>query len=154
MERIVTLPYVKYITERIQRILSELTIRVSVRPVKTLKQILSKPKDRIPMEKRTGVVYQIPCKDCNAKYIGETGRSLETRLKEHKASVRLAKCESSALADHANSLSHDVTWEYTCIARPLVKTKDHRGYDDRTRHQWSYQQRLWQENARQLSATH
>ena len=25
--------------------------------------------------KQTGVIYSIPCKDCETKYIGETGRS-------------------------------------------------------------------------------
>ena len=65
--------------------------------------------------KNTGVVYQIPCKDCDAKYIGETGRSLETRLKEHKASVRLGKTDASALSDHANKQGHDVEWDETVI---------------------------------------
>jgi len=52
---------------------------------------------------------------CNARHIGETGRSLETRLKEHKASVRLGKSDVSALADHANSQGHDIEWDETII---------------------------------------
>ena len=35
------------------------------------------------------VVYKIPCSGaCNKSYIGETGRGLETRLKEHQRDVR------------------------------------------------------------------
>ena len=30
-----------------------------------------------PEEKRRGVVYEVPCRDCNSVYVGETGRSLE-----------------------------------------------------------------------------
>ncbi|EYC15092.1 hypothetical protein Y032_0021g380 [Ancylostoma ceylanicum] len=35
-----------------------------------------------------GVIYQMECLDCNALYIGETGRALHVRIKEHLASKR------------------------------------------------------------------
>ncbi|KAK3730434.1 hypothetical protein QZH41_003002 [Actinostola sp. cb2023] len=73
------------------------------------------PKDTIPCNKKTGVVYQIPCGDCEAVYIGETGRSLGTRKKEHMASVRLAKTQASALAEHATKEGHDIAWDDTKI---------------------------------------
>ena len=31
-----------------------------------------------------GAVYCVPCLSCPQKYIGETGRKLETRIKEHQ----------------------------------------------------------------------
>ena len=34
-----------------------------------------------------GVVYQIPCAQCDVVYIGETGRPLKTRISEHKRAV-------------------------------------------------------------------
>ncbi|EYC06837.1 hypothetical protein Y032_0073g732 [Ancylostoma ceylanicum] len=37
---------------------------------------------------KVGVVYQIQCLECNALYIGETGRALSIRIKEHLASKR------------------------------------------------------------------
>ena len=37
---------------------------------------------------RSGVVYQIECLSCHATYIGETGRPLSVRMKEHMASKR------------------------------------------------------------------
>ena len=33
-------------------------------------------------EKKSGVVYEVPC-NCGKVYIGETERTLETRMKEH-----------------------------------------------------------------------
>ncbi|KXJ21627.1 hypothetical protein AC249_AIPGENE18003 [Exaiptasia diaphana] len=106
-----SLPCVKGVSERVQRILQHHNIKTTLKPVKSLRQILSKPKDTIPMSKRTGVVYNIPCKDCAVSYIGETGRALKTRTKEHEACVRLGKTESSALSDHANSNDHGIAWD-------------------------------------------
>ena len=110
-----TLPYVKGVSERVQRILQQHNIKTTLKPVKSLRQILSRPKDTIPISKRTGVVYNIPCKDCDISYIGETGRALKTRTKEHEASVRLRKTESSALSEHANYNDHDIAWDDVTI---------------------------------------
>ena len=35
-----------------------------------------------------GVVYSIPCADCPAIYIGETGRTLKVHMEEHKRAVK------------------------------------------------------------------
>jgi len=40
--------------------------------------------DRDEPNNRQGAVYKIKCSDCQASYIGETGRNLNTRLTEHK----------------------------------------------------------------------
>ena len=109
------LPYVKGTTEKIQRVLRSHQIKTAVKPASTLRQILSKPKDPIPTEKKTGVIYQIPCKEYNAVYIGETKRSLKTRQKEHMDSVRLDKAERSALAEHTSLTGRDVGWSNTKI---------------------------------------
>jgi hypothetical protein len=37
---------------------------------------------------KTDCVYSIPCK-CGKVYIGQTGHSIETRLKEHQSPIRL-----------------------------------------------------------------
>jgi len=86
-----------------------------MKPEVTLRRILSHPKDKVSLEKKVCNVYSIPCGDCNVKYIGETGRSLKTRRKEHEAAVRLLKTEKSALAEHANSTGHAIDWANTSI---------------------------------------
>jgi hypothetical protein len=50
-------------------------------------------------------VYQIPCATCAVQYVGETGRNLDTRAKEHLSDVKRSK-SSSALAEHSLSTGH------------------------------------------------
>ena len=45
-------------------------------------------KERDKPEDRQGAVYKIKCSDCQATYIGKTGRNLSTRLTGHKRATR------------------------------------------------------------------
>ena len=36
-----------------------------------MRQLLVQVKERIPPENQREVVYEVPCKDCDLKYIGE-----------------------------------------------------------------------------------
>ena len=54
----------------------------------TLRKHLSKPKDLVELDKKSNVVYKIPCKDGNVSYIGETKRSFKVRTNEHKRAVK------------------------------------------------------------------
>ena len=60
----VTLPQIRGLSETIERILEKLDVRVWFSPNQTLRQLLVKPKDPIPLHQRNGVVYRIPCGDC------------------------------------------------------------------------------------------
>ena len=64
----------------------------------------------MPKENRSGVIYQIPCSRCPQTYIGQTGRTLGQRLKEHQRAVRDRNTSTSALADHVCSTGHPVEW--------------------------------------------
>ena len=55
----------------------------------TIKDILPSTKDRIEPTRRQGAIYQIPCQDCYALYIGETDRNFKTRCAEHKRDLYL-----------------------------------------------------------------
>ena len=73
-------------------------------------QLLSHPKDSTPDLQWSGVVYRIPCSNCPASYIRQTGRRLQQRIEEHKHAVRQADFNSSVLAEHAWNHSHPVNW--------------------------------------------
>ena len=74
-----------------------------------LRKILVSPKDKTALEKQSGVIYSIKCKDCDSLYIGESGLKLEKRLAEHKSRVASSK---SAISEHVEcSKGHNIDWE-------------------------------------------
>ena len=101
-----------------------------MKPHKTIRQMVVHPKDKTEKEKQCGVVYSIPCANCDHSYIGETGRQLGVRIKEHREDVtkntkgvatRTKRKESvdrmhkSAITDHSVSKNHVIDWENTRI---------------------------------------
>ena len=68
----------------------------------------------IPEEDRKGVVYEVPCTDCDHTYIGETGRTLRKRLTEHKAAVR-RQDQNNGIAVHAWRMNHRPDWESASV---------------------------------------
>ena len=52
--------------------LTSLGVRAAFKPGRTLKQTLMKLKTRVSEERKRGVVYEVPCKDCGETYVGET----------------------------------------------------------------------------------
>ena len=95
-------------------------------PHTTLRRLLVRPKDKVELDEQGELVYQIPCKNCGAEYIGETGRLLKTRLEENRKYVENTKnvkytrsgkkrlmsiINKSALTDHATTENNIIDWE-------------------------------------------
>ena len=111
----IVLPYIKNTSEAIRRILAQLDIRVCFQPNTTLRKILSHPKDTIPNCEKPGVVYSIPCSTCDLCYIGQTGRTLTDRKKEHMAAVKSNAISTSALAEHSCLTGHKIAWDHSRV---------------------------------------
>ena len=107
----VSIPYIHGISEPIKRALAEVGVGVAMKPSITLGNIFHKPKDRIDFEKKSGLVYQISCRNCDAVYIGETGRSIKTRKREHFKAVKALDTKKSALCQHVVEFDHSIDWE-------------------------------------------
>ena len=71
----------------VTRILSDISVQIHMKPFRTLRRILSHPKDHISDDDKSSVVYKINCCDCDASYVGETGRTLKTHMLEHRRAV-------------------------------------------------------------------
>ena len=105
-----SIPYVKGTSEPISRILQSVGVKVAMKPTNTVKQALVRPKDHDQVEDQAGVVYQISCKECSAKYIGQTGRHLRERLKEHKRATEKGNHLESGVAEHVSNSGHEIGW--------------------------------------------
>ena len=103
-----TIPYIRGTSETIARILQPYNIRVAHKPITTLRRLLTNVKDKDKPEDRQGAVYKIKCCDCQATYIGETGRNLSTRLTDHKRATRNDDVNNH-VAEHHLQAKHQIT---------------------------------------------
>ena len=76
-----------------------------------------KPKDKVLDKEKSGVVYQISCRDRDAVYIGETGRSLETTKRENIDAAKNFDLKKSVLCQHVAENDHFIDWDNTKILR-------------------------------------
>ena len=106
----ISLPYVRSTLETISRILQPHNIRVAHRPISTLRQILTKVKDRDSPNDRLGAIYKISCNDCEATYVGETGRSFNIRCGEHRSAVDKHDNRNN-IAMHHTKTGHSINWD-------------------------------------------
>ena len=90
---------------------------MALSPHHTLSSLFCKPKDAINFEQKRGLVFQISCRDCNAVYVGETGRSVRTRQREHADAVKTFNTEKSALSRHVMDFNHRIDWDNVKILK-------------------------------------
>ncbi|BHF63337.1 hypothetical protein SprV_0200632900 [Sparganum proliferum] len=90
-------------------------------PRHTERQQIMRPKDQLPPVEQSAVVYSTPCQDCSARYVGETGKRLCTRLHEHQLAVN---CEDklSLVYGHIQQEKHSFAFgEASVIGRASNK---------------------------------
>ncbi|XP_071054382.1 uncharacterized protein [Onthophagus taurus] len=82
----ICLPYVSGVTEGIARHLKKNDIVVRYGTVSKIRNTLPIAKDKLTPLKGAGV-YRLSC-SCGKVYVGQTGRNVECRIKEHERDVR------------------------------------------------------------------
>ena len=91
-----SITYIQGTSEEVRRILNEAGVKVAMRPVRTIGQILPF-KDPHDPEEKSCAVYQVPCSDCNFVYIGQTKQDLKSSLAEHKLAIKNQEPKKFAL---------------------------------------------------------
>ena len=75
------------------------------RPINTIRSLLVHPKDKTPDLQKCGIVYQITCPQCQHMYMGETGRTLSARMKDHTSH----NTQPTAVRDHCREHGHIIS---------------------------------------------
>ena len=100
----------------IPKLVKVLGINIVFKNTCTLKSLLIKNSPN----QGAGCIYQVPCSQCNKVYLGQSGKELTVRLKQHKYNVRTGNM-SSALFVHMNEFNHRIEWQ---DAKELIYCKD------------------------------
>ena len=106
------LPYIQGVTHKIAKHLKKKSIDFVFSPLNNIKKLLKSLKDSVDPALKKGV-YMVPC-ECGKAYIGETTRSIRTKVKEHCIYIRLDRTQKTALAQHPmaqNTLLRLTTWK-------------------------------------------
>ena len=75
---------------------------MSVNCFERVEILLKRAFSKRTVQEKAGVVYRLDCKDCDAKYVGETGRQVQDRMAEHKRDIEKKK-PASKVFQHVQS---------------------------------------------------
>ena len=100
----VVISYTKGLVESFKHTCGKYGIQTYFKGNTTIKQVLMKPKDQDPKEKKSEAIYSFQCNHitCNEEYIGETARTLGERCKEHLK-------QPSPIHMHIQQTGHNIT---------------------------------------------
>ncbi|UYV73008.1 hypothetical protein LAZ67_10001503 [Cordylochernes scorpioides] len=95
--------------QRIAHDLRKYGIQFTYRSTSTTGHILrnpiTKPGVKHDVQHKSNAIYSVACNDCESVYVGETGRKIENRIKEHKYNIR-SKDPRSLLYQHTLNTGH------------------------------------------------
>ncbi|XP_046435222.1 uncharacterized protein LOC124187022 [Neodiprion fabricii] len=95
-------PYIKGLSPRLGSLFRHTNCKLVFYNVFKVKDLFSRPKDKVKKEDRSGLVYRIPC-SCGKWYVGQTRQKLKARVRQHKLDCRpkkFTKNNKTALAEH------------------------------------------------------
>ena len=107
------LPYVKGTPDKLGKICRKVEVHPVFQQKRTLRSLLTRVKGPQKHVDK-GVVYQIPCAQCDEVYVGETGRPLKTRITEHKRAVSTGDVRN-ANAVHCMKTNHSMDWNAAVV---------------------------------------
>ena len=94
-------PYIQGTSEKFKRLCKAKGIQIHFKGTNTLRTQLVNPKDKDPKIQKSGIIYHYKCLhiNCPDDYIGESGRALGERVKEHLKAP-------SPIFHHSTTMSH------------------------------------------------
>jgi len=104
------IPYVKTVSEKFGNAIKKHNVRMAYSGLNKIRRFVHPHKDLLPNISRMNVVYRINCRDCDASYVGQTGRRLKTRLTEHCNHIKRNSVQNSVITDHRLQ-NHGFKWD-------------------------------------------
>ena len=104
----ISLPYGKFSNNHASRLFRSYNCRVVNKANNTIRSMLIKnhpPRNDDP--KQASGVYEIPCKDCDKVYFGQTGRPFNVRINEHMKDFQHKRINNACFAHH-RSTGHQI----------------------------------------------
>ena len=97
--------------DKIQRVLNEVGVKVTMKSHLTIGKLLPSLKDPLDNSEKSCLAYQVPCRDCSFVHIGQTKRDLKSRLDEHKRAIKIQRSDLLALDQkHFSTMDHIISW--------------------------------------------
>ena len=97
-----TIKYFSPIVRRITNLFKDTNLNIAFKPFNTIKQQLTEKKDN----KNPSGLYKLQCNTCKDVYIGQLGRDINIRYKEHIRYIRTNN-PTSAYATHILNKNHE-----------------------------------------------
>ena len=120
--RFISLPYVKELESFINNFFKQHNTNVVYSTKNKLNNIIKLGKDKTKTCDNVNVVCKIKCKDCSASYVGQTGRRLNVRIKEHAKKYDMQD-DNSSLYIHKIDNNHTINFSNIKI----LDTESNRG---------------------------
>lgn len=115
------LPYIKRCVRAVQPVIDKSIFSMGYRCLNRLSKFIKTQKDKSERAENNNVVYKIFCNYCNSSYVGQTKRKLRTRLKEHKANIKLDPSKHSVLTEHIKSTTTPSIGSKSLIKKGIYK---------------------------------
>jgi len=108
--------FIPSISYKFKNITKEFDVNLSYFSLNKLEYIIKGHKDTLPNLSQKNVVYNCQsCKDCNATYVGQTGRKLKIRINKHRNHVRKNTNTESVITEHRIKFNHEFDWDKIII---------------------------------------
>ena len=125
----ISVPYYPALSKPLRQISVRHKISLTFTSNRNLRNMLTKTKTQPPPHTTRNFIYQIPCKDCNATYCGQTRRPIHLRLSEHQRFTNNSKSftstdlqYTSAVSHHAHTTGHTIDFKSTHNLSSLTKS--------------------------------
>jgi len=110
-EGFLRVPFINNVTRSFTNIARKNNLNAIFTINNKLTNFIKTGKDNIDKLKHSNVVYRISCNDCDATYVGQTKRQLNTRIREHKLDINKTTGLPSVISQHRLSNNHEFQWD-------------------------------------------